>query len=43
MATEAFQAEGNVDQGIENGDGIIDGDVGDTHCLEDAQTNLLSA
>ena len=43
LKTEDFQAEGNVDQGLENGDGTFDDDVGDTQCVEDAQTNLLSA
>ena len=42
MKTEDFQAEGNVDQGLENGDGTFGDDVGDTQCVEDAQTNLLS-
>ena len=42
LKTEDFQAEGNVDQGLENGDGTFDDDVGDTQCVEDAQTNLLS-
>ena len=41
LKTEDFQAEGNVDQGLENGDGTFDDDVGDTQCVEDAQTNLL--
>ena len=43
LKTEDFQAEGNVDQGLENGDGTFDDDVGDTQCVEDAQTNLLSS
>jgi len=43
LKTEDFQAEGNVDQGLENGDGTFDDDVGDTQCVEDAQTNLLLA
>ena len=42
LKTEDFQAEGNVDQGLENGDGTFDDDVGDAQCVEDAQTNLLS-
>ena len=41
LKTEDFQAEGNVDQGLENGDGTFDDDVGDTQCVEDAQRNLL--
>ena len=41
--TEDFQAEGNVDKGFENGDGTFGDDVGDTQCVEDAQTNLLLA
>ena len=43
LKTEHFQAEGNVDQGLENGYGTFDDDVGDTQCVEDAQTNLLSS
>ena len=43
LKTEDFQAEGNVDQCLENGDGTFDDDVGDTQCVEDAQTNLLLA
>ena len=43
LKTEDFQAEGNVDQCLENGDGASDDDVGDTQCVEDAQTNLLLA
>ena len=43
LKTEDFQVEGNVDQGLENGDGTFDDDVGDTQCVEDAQTNLLLA
>ncbi|ABM78961.1 hypothetical protein [Prochlorococcus marinus] len=42
MKTEDCQVEGNVDQGLENGDGAFGDDVGDTQCVEDAQTNLLS-
>ena len=43
LKTEDFQAEGNVDQCLESGDGTFDDDVGDTQCVEDAQTNLLLA
>ena len=43
LKREDFHAEGNVDQGLENGDGTFDDDVGDTQCVEDAQTNLLLA
>ncbi|WP_413358113.1 hypothetical protein [Prochlorococcus sp. MIT 1201] len=43
LKTENFQAEGNVDQCLEDGDGASDDDVGDTQCVEDAQTNLLLA
>ena len=42
LKAEDFQPEGNVDQGLENGDGTFDDDVGATQCVEDAQTNLLS-
>ncbi|KZR68279.1 hypothetical protein PMIT1313_01892 [Prochlorococcus marinus str. MIT 1313] len=43
LKTEDFQAEGNFNQCLENGDGTFDDDVGDTQCVEDAQTNLLLA
>ena len=43
LKTEDIQAEGNVDQCLESGDGAFGDDVGDTQCVEDAQTNLLSA